>query len=240
MEALDIGSFRNIVVLTGAGISVASGIRPFRGPDGLWNDETLVRLSCRSTLESDPAAVWRFWAASRRICGEAKPNAAHEALAAFEASLGPGRSFTLITQNVDGLHVRAGSRNVIEYHGAVRRSRCMNESCPSGPFTDPYIGDELPRCPRCGSPLRPDIVLFEEMIPPEADLAARRALGECDLFVAIGSSGTVYPAAGWVQWVESLGGETVYLNLEANSGNHFKRSILGRAEETVPRLFAAG
>jgi NAD-dependent deacetylase len=174
---LDTRACRNIVFLTGAGISVASGIRPYRGPDGLWNDATRVRLSDGNTFRSHPLDVWKFWSETRRIVGAAEPNAAHRALAKFERELGPGQSFTLVTQNIDGLHQRAGSRNVIEYHGSVTRSRCSNPRCRLEPYPDSSLHfDAVPPCPACGANLRPDIVLFNEGIDPRNAEAVRVGL----------------------------------------------------------------
>jgi NAD-dependent deacetylase len=242
-KRIDISTYRGIVVLTGAGISAASGIRTYRGPDGLWNDETLVRLSDGETFRADPLAVWRFWSASRSICAEARPNAAHLALAALERALRPEQRMTIITQNIDGLHSRAGSSSVVEFHGNVGRTRCSNPACDLPPFADakPYM-DAVPLCPRCGSNLRPDIVLFHEIIPARHSTDALHALADCDLFVAIGTSGTVYPASDFVQWAFDRGARTVFVNLESlGEGNlYFKEEYLGRAEELVPLIFGEG
>jgi len=240
---VDISKYRSIVFLTGAGISAASGIRTYRGPEGLWNDETLVRLSDGETFRSDPLDVWKFWSESRAICAAAHPNAAHLALASLEKSLRPDQRMTVITQNIDGLHQRAGNTGVVEFHGSVRRTRCSSDSCDLEPFLDEKLyKDSVPRCPRCGSNLRPDIVLFHEMIPPSNSKAALRALSDCDLFIAIGTSGTVYPANDFVRHAFERRARTVYVNLESlgEVNIYFQEEFLGKAEELVPLLLGGG
>jgi len=241
LPSIDIGDYRHVVFLTGAGVSVASGIRPYRGPDGLWNDEKLVQYAHIETFRRDPLGVWRHWWKMRELALAARPNAAHEALARLEAGR-PARSFTLVTQNVDGLHGRAGSRSLVEYHGNALRTRCSNPFCDLPAFDDPARGgDVVPLCPRCGSPLRPDIVLFGEAIPPGPRDAVEEALDGCDLFVAIGTSGTVYPAAQFVSVAARSGARTVYVNLrpidELGGTGSFDEEHLGPAEELVPRIF---
>jgi NAD-dependent deacetylase len=240
---IDIADYSGIVFLTGAGISAASGIRTYRGPDGLWNDETLIRLSDGETFRTDPLDVWKFWSETRKITAAAAPNAAHLALAALEERLVPGRKLTIITQNIDGLHGRAGSSKVIEFHGSVHRTRCSDSACASEPFDDSalYV-TEVPRCPACGSNLRPDIVLFHEMIDVRNSTDALHALADCDLFVAVGTSATVYPANKFVRWAFERGARTVYLNLESlgDENVYFKEEYLGRAEEIVPLIFGEG
>ena len=238
---IDFGQYRKIVVLTGAGISVASGIRPFRGPGGLWNDETIVKYSEFRTFLTEPLETWKFWWSARASCIAAAPNAAHLALARFEGGLGGGREFSLITQNIDGLHARAGSSNIVEYHGSILKTRCSNPGCGLPPFLDDRVsGEETPRCPRCGSRLRPDIVMFGEEIPAVNARAAESAIRGCDLFVAVGTSGTVYPASGFVSWAAHEGARTVYVNLESildrEPASSFGEEYLGRAEEILPAL----
>src|SRR5215468_1831904 len=175
---MNLASYRNIVVLTGAGISQAAGLPTYRGAGGLWSDPELVKLSDASALVTHRAEAcgmfWRF----RRAIAEVQPTAAHRALAAFEHALPAGTSFLIITQNVDSLHQNAGSRRVCEYHGTLARWRC--EAC--GAEHEPPDGD-LPVC--CGQLMRPSAVLFGEPIPPDAEHTAKRALRDCDLFVAI-------------------------------------------------------
>ena len=238
---IDTDKYRKIAVLTGAGISAASGMRTYRGPDGLWNDETLVKYSHRETFDADPLGVWRFWWKTREACLAARPNRAHEVLAELEARIRPRGVFGIVTQNIDGLHARAGSRDVVEFHGNVLRARCSNEGCGLPPFRDESVGaDELPLCPLCGSPLRPDIVMFGEMIPEANSAGASRIVEGCDLFIAIGTSGTVYPAAAYVRLAARGGARTVYVNLEpigdGDPFSSFQEEQLGRAELILPEL----
>jgi NAD-dependent deacetylase len=162
---------------------------------------------------------------------EVKPTAAHRALAAFEEQLPAGTSFLLITQNVDGLHQAAGSKRVCEFHGSLARWRC---------FECEHEAD-LPDAPaHCGQPMRPSVVLFGEEIPAAAEHAAKRALRDCDLFVAIGTSGTVMPAASFVRWAAYAGARRVLLNLEIDDDarTDFSECHAGTADHLVPQFFA--
>lgn len=241
-QPIDLHAYRSIVVLTGAGISVASGLRPYRGPDGLWNDPGTARYSEAETLLTDPQGLWQVWGRMRQRLLAAEPNAAHRALAAAEARLQPEQRFTLVTQNIDGLHLEAGSRQVVEYHGNVRRTRCMSERCLMPPFADAEspTGPELPRCSSCGAMLRPDIVLFGEAIPGEAHWRVGQALQDCDLFLAVGTSGTVFPAAGFARTAHYAGARTILVNLEPMIPPDpcFEEEYLGPAEELLPTLLA--
>jgi len=240
-DALDFGRYRNIVILTGAGVSVASGIPPFRGPGGLWNDPKVERFAHRDSLDEDPEGAWRFFALLRSTARKAQPNAAHQALARLEKSLRPDQSFLLISQNVDGLHQRAGSRRMVELHGSVLRTRCTGAECDLEPFDDTETyADTKPICPKCGSLLRPDLVFFGEMCNHEAEWQTKQALRRVDLFVAVGTSGTVYPANGYARSARYAGAETIYINVELMEGgdDSFDRTILGKAEEVLPRIVA--
>jgi NAD-dependent deacetylase len=238
---LGIDRYKRIVVLTGAGISAPSGLPTFRGPDGLWErpDGPGASGLDASHIERDPAGVWKYCAELRAAVRAAEPNAAHCALAAAEASLGADRSLTIITQNVDGLHQRAGSHNVVELHGSLFRIRCSAPACDSEPFADQDPPPEPPQCDRCGALKRPDIVLFNEELPGGAEYLAKRALRDCDLFVAIGTSGTVSPASSFVRSAEFAGARTVLVNLTAMVPRHpsYDEEILGPADKLVPILF---
>jgi NAD-dependent deacetylase len=226
--------YRNIVVMTGAGISQSAGLPTYRGPGGLWSDPELARLSDVEALTTHRVAAcsmfWRF----RQSIAKVVPTAAHRALAAFEAGLPDSARFLLITQNVDGLHQRAGSRRVCEYHGTLARWRC--EIC--GTEGEPPDGDP-PVC--CGLLMRPAVVLFGELIPRHAEVAAKRALRDCDLFVAVGTSGTVFPAASFVRWAEYSGAHRVLLNLEISdeARDEFTDCRAGSADELVTQFFAS-
>jgi NAD-dependent deacetylase len=229
-----LAGYRNIVVLTGAGISQSAGLPTFRGPGGLWTDPELAALSDVEALHTQRAKVCTMhWQFLRAIRG-AEPTAAHRALAAFEAALPAATNFLLITQNVDHLHQRAGSRNVCEYHGTLARWRC--ELCAFS--HEPPDGAEPPR--HCGQLMRPDVVMFGELIPPDAEHAAKRAFRDCDLFVSIGTSGTVMPAASFVRWAEYAGAHRVLLNLEIphDARALYSACAAGTADELVPRWFA--
>ncbi len=236
---MDFTACRDIVVLTGAGISVASGLRTYRGEGGLWREHDAERLSTIGAFEREPDQVWAHYGSLRRAVRDAAPNAAHRALARWEADLPDDRRFLLVTQNVDSLHLAAGSRRVVEYHGNLMRSRCARDDCDLEPFDDEVsYEDALPQCPICGSLLRPDIVMFGEMIPALADWEAKRALRDCDLFLAIGTSGTVMPAAGFVRAAAYAGARTVLVNLEPQEGadGEFDEVHYGPVEELVPQL----
>jgi NAD-dependent deacetylase len=227
-----LSSYRKVVVLTGAGISRAAGLPTYRGPGGLWNDPAAVALSdvaALRTRRAEACAMFReLYEASRGV----EPTAAHRALAAFEAhAAGRGASFTLITQNVDGLHQRAGSQSVCEYHGSLARWRCDECGAEQEP---PAAADH------CGQPMRPCAVLFGEQIPAAAERTAKIALRDCDLFVAIGTSGTVFPAAGFVRSAAYAGARTLLLNLELDDAARdlYRECHAGPADELVPRLFS--
>ena len=240
MKAINFSDYRKIVVLTGAGVSVASGIRPFRGKGGLWDEINPIEYAHISLLQTNPRAIWELDGAFRKQLATSVPNIAHIELAKFEANLSPNQQFTLITQNIDGLHQLAGSSNVIEIHGNVCRTRCSNPNCSLTTYLDNNSYDDmLPICQICGSPLRPDTVLFGEQMPVKEEWLSKRALRDCDLFIAIGTSGTVYPASGFVRSADYAGARTILINLEPMEPKnpYFKEEYLGAASELVPLLF---
>lgn len=237
MDSLPLDRYRRVVVLTGAGISVASGLRPYRGPTGVWTDDPLRRADATlARAQEDPWSTWKAFGPLRVAVLEAKPNSAHRALALAEQRLAEGSTLTVITQNVDGLHQAAGSSQVVELHGNLLRTRCS--SCNIDPFDDRSNPAELPRCTRCGAPLRIDIVLFDEPMPARQEWEAKRALRDCDLFLAVGTSGTVSPASNFVRSAEYEGARTVYVNLEPLDPPNpmFAETVLGRAETVLPAL----
>ena len=223
----------SIVILTGAGISAESGLPTFRDNGGLWEQHRVEDVATPEAFRRDPALVQRFYNARRRRLGEVSPNAAHRALVDME-SRWPG-PFLLVTQNVDDLHARAGSRNLVPMHGELLKARCLACGAVSA-----WTGDILPEshCPRCErqGQLRPHIVWFGEM-PLEMDRIFA-ALERCGIFIAIGTSGTVYPAAGFVNAVPP-GTRTIEINLEISAaGSPFKERRQGTATERVPELMA--
>lgn len=226
----------NVVVLTGAGISQESGLATFRGPDGLWEGHRVEEVCTPQAFASDPATVHRFYNQRRRklLDPAVQPNAAHRALADFEQRW-PGRFF-LITQNVDDLHVRAGSRNVIAMHGELLKARCIETGEIFEWREDLETSTPHPCDPRRTGRLRPHIVWFGEH-PFELDRIGR-ALARADLFLAIGTSGVVYPAAGFVQMTSSRC-RRVEINLDDTPvAPAFETILRGRASELVPKFLS--
>lgn len=231
------------MVLTGAGISAESGIPTFRGADGLWEGHRVEDVATPEGFDRDPDTVQRFYDQRRRALAHVAPNAAHLALARLEAS--PHHEVLVVTQNVDDLHERAGSRQIVHMHGELRRALCR--CCGARPEWDADLLD-APPCPVCGARcLRPDVVWFGE-VPYELD-RIEAAVAECDVFAAVGTSGEVYPAAGFAALAAALGARTVELNLTptgavAASGLPvFDEAAAGPATVVVPAwvdaLFAA-
>lgn len=220
---------RNIVILTGAGVSAESGVPTFRGPDGLWEGHRVEDVATPQAFRRNPALVQRFYDERRAALDRVAPNAAHLALARLDAEW-PGE-FLLVTQNVDDLHDRAGSRRLLHMHGELKRALCTG--CGAAPAWTATLSDD-PACPRCGEPrLRPDIVWFGEM--PYHMAAIERAIDAADLFVSIGTSGAVYPAAGFVQLARAVGARTLELNLDPSAGTPlFDEARHGPAGTLVP------
>ena len=222
---------RNIVILTGAGVSAESGIATFRGPDGLWEGHRVEDVATPEAFDRDPDLVQGFYDARRAALAAVAPNAAHLALARLDREW-PG-ALLLVTQNVDDLHERAGSKRLLHMHGELNSGWCL--ACDS---RSPFGGAmrDAPACPACGvaGMLRPDIVWFGEM-PYQMD-RIYAALAECDLFVSIGTSGAVYPAAGFVQEARAHGAATLELNLEPSQGSMmFDAHRHGPAGQLVPQ-----
>ena len=221
---------RNIVVLTGAGVSAESGVATFRGPDGLWEGHRVEDVATPEAFRRDPALVHAFYDARRAKLGTGEPNAAHRALARLDSEW-PGE-LLLVTQNVDDLHERAGSKRLVHMHGELRKGWCLDcngRFAWDGPMGN---GSACPGCATSGQ-VRPDIVWFGEM-PYEME-RIEDALQGCDLFVSIGTAGAVYPAAGFVQTARYCGAHCVEINLEPSQGSiFFHESRIGRAGELVP------
>ena len=222
----------SVVVLTGAGISAESGLPTFRDADGLWEGHDPMQVATPEAFEAEPDLVQRFYDERRAALGRVQSNAAHLALARLEQHLGD--ELYLVTQNIDDLHERAGSQRVHHMHGRLRVAWCT--TCDGRhEWTGPLLG--RPPCPACGaSTLRPDVVWFGEM-PYEME-AVERALFDCTLFVAIGTSGMVYPAAAFVHYAIGAGADTLELNLAPAPMSDFARVRRGPATETVPAWVA--
>jgi len=218
-----------VVVLTGAGISAESGLRTFRDTDGLWEDHHVEDVATPEAYAVQPAVVQAFYDARRAALARVAPNPAHEALAVLERNLGD--DLLVVTQNVDDLHERAGLRQVVHMHGELRSAWCT--TCGDRFRWDADLADQPP-CPGCGADsLRPDIVWFGEM--PYEMPRIESALVRADLFVSIGTSGAVYPAAGFVQIARAFGARTLELNLERSDGTHlFDEARHGPAGVLVP------
>jgi NAD-dependent deacetylase len=224
---------RHLVALTGSGISAESGVPTFReAQTGLWERYDPQELATPEAFTRDPGLVWEWYEWRRNLVAEAEPNPGHRALAELERRI---PDFVLVTQNVDGLHERAGSRNLIELHGNIVRSRCSLE----GEIAEPEGRDDSvpPRCPRCGAFLRPDVVWFGEMLPAGALEAASEAARGCDLFLSVGSSSLVYPAAALPYEAIENGATLVEINpKETPLTRQTDHSLRGPAGEILPRL----
>jgi NAD-dependent deacetylase len=234
---IEIDGDTRVFVLTGAGISAESGVRTFRDSNGLWEEYRFEEVASPEGWAKDAALVWRFYSQRRAQVATVQPNAAHVALAELEKKIGD-RLF-LCTQNVDPLHERGGSKRVVHMHGELMKSRC--ESCERPPFDDDKTYESpipVARC-TCGARIRPHIVWFGEVPFFMAEIA--EALAAADVFVTIGSSGSVYPAAGFVRAARASGHtRTVYVGPEApDNASAFDECRLGKATEVVPGLFAA-
>ncbi|MEM7687866.1 MAG: NAD-dependent deacylase [Pseudomonadota bacterium] len=219
----------NIVILTGAGISAESGIDTFRDAGGLWENHAIEDVATPEGFARDPDRVLRFYDERRAALASVEPNAAHEALARLEAEF--AGNLLLVTQNVDDLHERGGSKAVCHMHGELNSALCT--SCGTRSiFADAML--ERPPCPACQAPtLRPDVVWFGEM--PYQMARIEEALAACDLFVSVGTSGAVYPAAGFVNGAKACGARTLELNLEPSEGSYlFDEARHGPASQLVP------
>lgn len=220
---------RNIVVLTGAGISAESGLCTFRAEDGLWEDHRVEDVATPEAFRRDPDLVQRFYDERRSNVMAARPNPAHQALATLDEAW--KAELLIVTQNIDDLHERAGAKRILHMHGEALSAWCT--ACDARHRWTGTLRDD-PACPSCGAQaLRPDIVWFGEMPYRMDEIFA--ALARADLFVSTGTSGAVYPAAGFVQQAKNAGARTLELNLERSQGSAwFDESRLGPASELVP------
>ncbi|MBD3367307.1 MAG: NAD-dependent protein deacylase [Candidatus Eisenbacteria bacterium] len=222
-----------LVVFTGAGVSQESGVPTFRGRDGLWREYSAEDLATAEAFEADPELVWSWYDYRRQIIADAEPNPAHKAIAELEDVF---QDVRLVTQNVDGLHARAGSSDPIELHGNIWRARCTRE-LTVGAFTETPLSEIPPRCTTCGALLRPDVVWFGEPLPVKAFEASRRAAQSCDAMLVVGTSAVVRPAAS-LPLVAKHNGATV---VEINTGYTpfsvlIDATLLGPAGGVLPEL----
>jgi NAD-dependent deacetylase len=226
---------KRLTVLTGAGVSAASGVPTFRGQEGLWRQFRPEDLATPEAFARNPVLVWEWYAWRRERIAACHPNAAHDVIAAWSRRSG----CQVLTQNVDDLHLRAGTRALVRIHGSIWELSCW-ESCPEGstPWRDDTITFDVlpPRCPHCGGMARPAVVWFGESLRADDVRAAFRATA-CDLFLTIGTSAVVYPAAGLVYEARGRGAFTAEINLEATpASDAVDLAILGAAEEILPRV----
>jgi NAD-dependent deacetylase len=224
--------------LSGAGISAESGIPTFRGVGGLWNDDSLARIATPHGFAADPARGWRFYDERRQNMKKAEPNPAHAILAALEKA---GYDVVVITQNIDRLHQRAGSTRVIELHGTIWEFRCFDQFCRTAPFEnhDVPLNEIPPLCGKCGSFLRPNVVFFEEQLDVADVQAADARTKVTDLFLVVGTSGIVYPAAAFAQIAGMCGAYVMEFNVERTPLSPFcDNSVLGQCGEMLPEVLA--
>jgi NAD-dependent deacetylase len=220
-----------IAVLTGAGISAESGIPTFRGAGGLWRNFRAEDLATPEAFDRDPATVWEWYRWRRELIGHAEPNAGHHALVTLEQRV---PEFTLVTQNVDGLHDRAGSRRILKVHGDIWVNRCR--SCAQEVGTLPP--DALPRC-RCGGLLRPGVVWFGEALPQEVWRQAEQAASRADVMLVVGTSALVYPAAGLVPFAQRNGASVIEVNVEETAfSTSVDVALRGPSGEVLPQIVA--
>jgi len=225
---------RSIVVLTGAGVSTASGLPQFRGAGGIWDDKELMAAHDVSALPGSLAVLWETWGPLRPVIAAAEPNAAHQAIASLEMRF--PAAITVATQNVDGLHQRAGSQVVAELHGSLFRSRCM--TC-DGTFPDPHAPNGVPLSPCCNAPARPDMTLFGEALPFDASRTAKLACRSADVLLIAGTSGAVSTATGLARYANDYGARVVLVNLEpwnADASRWLTATATGPVEELLPDL----
>ena len=234
-----------LLVLTGAGVSAESGVPTFRDANGLWESHPIEQVATPEGFRDDPGLVWRFYSARRRKRRDVRPNPGHAALAAVEERMGD--RFLLVTQNIDGLHRQAGSTRVVEMHGSLFETRCFHCDRPAFPDDSEHGPGDLPQCELCAAAgrhglLRPAVVWFGEMLAAET---LRRIEGfllgggrsERFVFLAVGTSGVVYPAAGLVLQARAAGGETWLVNVEPpENRGAFDHFVQGRSGEVLPGL----
>lgn len=222
-----------VCVLTGAGISAESGVPTFRGPEGLWSKFRPEELASFDAFIRNPRLVWEWYTYRKKVMQEVQPNDAHRALVVLQDLFA---DFTLVTQNVDNLHQRAGSRKVLELHGNLERSYCIDCRRPASNVT---LGDgvDVPRCSSCGGLLRPDVVWFGEVLPQRTFMEAQWSAEHSDVFLTIGTSGIVYPAAWLPLGAREAGSYVVEINTEyTDLSPNMSETIIGKAAAVLPEL----
>ena len=229
----EIDSNTKVVVLTGAGISAESGIKTFRDADGLWENHAIEDVATPYAWQANPELVWQFYQARRRQLLGVEPNSAHRALVDLERFLGD--NFLLVTQNVDDLHGRAGSKNLIHMHGELRILRCEKCNETFDYMSNEHLTDQYVACPSCGNErLRPHIVWFHEVPLQMSEIYS--AVEQCDVFITIGTSGHVYPAAGLIEVARQNGAYCIGINLDNPMNIDLHDEFLqGKAGELLPK-----
>ena len=224
---------KNIVILTGSGISAESGLKTFRSEDGLWLNHRIEDVCTVEAFEKNPALVHSFYNELRPIMMKALPNAGHRAITTLQEKL-PDVSINVVTQNVDLLHEKAGNKNIYHIHGRIDECVCTNCGHIIKTIGDVESDESCPQCGVAGM-LKPNIVFFGEM--PQYMKEVEKMLLQCDMFIAIGTSGIVYPAAGFVRLAKFGGAKTYLFNLEAcNNSSEFDKEIFGKASQTFPKF----
>jgi NAD-dependent deacetylase len=232
INSLDIKSFKHIVFFTGAGMSAESGVPTYRGEGGVWRDYNWKEYACQEAWEKNPEKVFDFHDLRREEALKCYPHKGHDTITAVQNI---HQNITIVTQNIDGMHQRAGSKNVIELHGSIWRVRCdregwVKEDLSNGPFSK--------RKCDCGVWLRPDIIWFSDMLNPDTVQQADAAVTQCDLFISIGTSGVVWPAAGYPQLAKSSGALCIEVNPDPSEQAWMVDDVYkGKAGELLPLLF---
>ncbi|MDQ5986840.1 MAG: NAD-dependent deacetylase [Syntrophus sp. SKADARSKE-3] len=231
MKTIDPGQYGNIVFFTGAGMSAESGVPTYRGHGGVWSQYNWEEYACQDAFDDNPEKVLKFHELRRAAVLACKPHAGHGAIAALEKK---HPRVTVVTQNIDGMHQRAGNRNVIELHGSLWRLRCAKDGLSED------IGETYKsyRCENCGNWLRPDIIWFGDMLNSAVMNEAIAAIQSCDLFVSIGTSGVVYPAAGFPRFAKENNARCIEINPEANEmSSLYDEAIRDTASKALVELF---
>lgn len=224
---------KSVVVVTGSGVSAESGVPTFRGEDGLWRQYRAEELATPQAFFSDPVLVWEWYDWRRGVIAEAQPNPAHKIIADMERYY---PEFLLITQNVDGLHRKAGNERIVEIHGSIWRVRCVTEHNEHYLYDNP-LGDIPPKC-ECGNLLRPAVVWFGESLPLEGITTATESIQNCEVLMTVGTSGVVYPVASFPMLAKSSGATVIDVNMDVTPITSIAdHSLRGKAGEALPKLW---